>query len=501
MRSRSLPLALSGLLVLAACHHAAPGAPELLPDKLPFAFTRPAAGTPPTTAQVSAFTKTMTGFFQQVHYFTWATHLAHGLDASYDPRMPDYALWWGQVDAVKSGDTVTFSHWGTDDNMTIEMSKLFNGVAAGYLATGDPAMHRLVTGFAKGYAAFVMAMHWGDEAPGEYIWARAPFNHNHSYTTWDGLQAAVDYSPIESVAFDGNANTVPNNTNPYWGSIWVRNIRSQDDIPHIYRTVPWLLRLVQDAPDQDVKDAAAEALVYLEGFTNDVFAHGYTMRSKQWAQVFIPPGDLVSYTYYDSLVPHAECNATLATALIALQGTAGNDCGNGVSPIYEGFAEASHYYDEAIIRYFHLAALANALVNRQDDVALALMGGLATRVDSIPTDPNQAGVMSWNADYAAYLVAAGATGLPLTGAEAQVVEQQFAAAAQLYAAWPDWDLWSPSIPDGTYPYTPDANGPDGTVPSIQEVTLLFEYCESPWKNPASVDPVDCAQLLNPSSWE
>src|SRR6185312_3659622 len=115
--------------------------------------------------------------------------------------------------------------------------------------------------------------------------------------------------------------------------------------------------------------------------------------------------------------------------------------------VFEEFAEQSHYYNYAIIRYFHLAALVNALVSGQDDVALAFLQGLATRADGIPTDPNQAGVTSWNADYAAYLVASGASGLPLTGAEAQVVEQEFSSAADYYATWPDWNLWDPSIPD------------------------------------------------------
>ena len=68
-----------------------------------------------------------------------------------------------------------------------------------------------------------------------------------NYTTKDGRKVSVDYSGVRHVSIDWNAHTVPNETNPYWGSIWVRNTRSQDDVPHILRLVPWFRRLAHDA--------------------------------------------------------------------------------------------------------------------------------------------------------------------------------------------------------------------------------------------------------------
>jgi hypothetical protein len=501
MASR-IPPALAAALAVSCAHHAPPAAaPSRLPDKLPFTFTRPADGTPPTPDQVDAFTHKITGFFKQVDYFRWATWLAHGLDASYDPKMPDYALWWGQVEADKAGNVVTFKHTGTDDNLTIEMSKMFIGVASAYLATQDPLARQLVVGFSKGYSSFVMSMRWGDEAPGEYLWARTPFNHNHQYVTADGRNVAVDYAPVRNISFDWNAHTVPNNTNPFWGDIWVRNIRSQDDVPHILRIAPWLMRLVQDAPDADVRQAAQEALGYMQGFSADVVHHGYVMRSKEFGQVFIPQGDLVSYDYYDALLPNGECNAKISMALIGFADPLFNDCGNGIQQAFETVETASHYYNYAIVRYFHLSALANALVNGQADVAQQLLAGFAQRADEMKTDPMRTMVASWDADMASTILAGGATGLPLKASETQLIQQYFGGAVDLYSTWPYWDLWSASVPDGAYPYTPGSEGGDGTFyPSIQEMTYFFEYCQSPWRNPASVDPVDCGIILDPTRW-
>jgi hypothetical protein len=490
---------LSCVLLLSVACTKTPSAKKL-PEKLPFTFTRPAAGTSPTPAEVTAFTKKLTGFWKQVDYFRWATHLAHGLDKSFDPKMPDYALWWGQVQAIKGGDTVTFRHGDWDDNLTIEMSKLMVSVSAGYLATHDPSMRDLVVGFSKGYSAFVMAMRWGNETPDEFLWCRTPFNHNHSYTV-DGRRVAVDYDPVKHRVTDWNAHTVPNETNPYWGSIWVRNERSQDDVPQILRVAPWFQRLVQDASDPDVRKAAEDALKYMTGFSNDTVTHAYVMRSKEDGQIFIPEGDLASYDYYNAVVPNAQCNAKVALAFIAKGKTLGNECGNGIQADYESIASASHYYNTAIYRYFHVAAASNALVAGQNEAALPLVQGLAARSDGMWTDSHRAGEPHWDADMAAMMLASASSGMPLTGDEARLIQTQFGEAADFYATWPYWDLWSPTVPDGTYPYTPGNVGAEGRgYVSIEEMSTFLEYCASPWHNPASVEPVDCSVVLNPSKW-
>jgi hypothetical protein len=106
----------------------------------------------------------------------------------------------------------------------------------------------------------------------------------------------------------------------------------------------------------------------------------------------------------------------------------------------------------------------------------------------------------WDADMASYLVASAASGLPLTAGEARIVQEQYSASADYYAAWPTWDLWDDSVPDGEYDYIPSRVAPDRSYVRPEEMTYLIEYCYSPWKNPAGVEMVDCDIVLDPSRW-
>jgi len=81
-----------------------------------------------------------------------------------------------------------------------------------------------------------------------------------------------------------------------------------------------------------------------------------------------------------------------------------------------------------------------------------------------------------------------------------------------YPAWPNWDLWDASVPDGTYGgwtnwdwwvsgrdpaeqgltrYRPVTS--TDAVP-VQWFATLVEYCASPFRNPAGAAFVDCDRL-------
>ena len=76
----------------------------------PFAFERrlvDGAGEPPSAQDVTDFTRAITGFWKETEYFAWVARMSHGLDASHDPDMPDYALWWQNSNPEKIGDRVS----------------------------------------------------------------------------------------------------------------------------------------------------------------------------------------------------------------------------------------------------------------------------------------------------------------------------------------------------------------------------------------------------------
>ena len=477
------------------------------PDELPFEFTREDVGVPLTPEEVTAFTKKITGFWKQVSFFHWLLWHGHGMDASNPDGMPDYKLHWQDVQAIKNGDVVTFEHRGFADNLTIGMSKLINNAIAGYLLSGDETLGRVVEQYSKGYAALFKGMLWDENDPEHFLLARTIFTKNHSYTE-DGRQAYVNYDPVKHEVYDWNSHTIPNPNNPYWGNMWVRNMRSKDDICHIYRVLPMLMRVVEDGKDEYVREAAAEALKYLQGFARDVVDSGYYVRTKdKYGNQFVPLNkdgtinDLASFVNYDSAVPKAECNAKLASALIGYGDPMGIDCESGYGNLYELIATKSHYYNYEIIRYFHVSAITNALMAWQVDVAKALLYGMAARADAtMDGEGNWENTSEWYPDAAAFILAAATAGLPLTSREARLIMEQYSAAADHYVTFPNWDLWSPSVPDGEVQYMPSRWSASGPVVDIEDMTFLLEYCYSPFRNPTGADLVDCDVIADPEQW-
>ncbi len=104
---------------------------------------------------------------------------------------------------------------------------------------------------------------------------------------------------------------------------------------------------------------------------------------------------------------------------------------------------------------------------------------------------------SWQRDMAVLLVQSASLGLPLTAAEARHVQQYWKQAATELSAWPNWDLWA--LPDGEYggAYRPGTS--QAAVPT-EAFGLFFEYCNSPFKNPAGATFVDCAVVADPTKW-
>jgi hypothetical protein len=492
------------MMVLPGCGDDGGKGEEGLPDKLPFDLTRPAAGTPLTGAEIADFTKKITGFYKAVELFEWCDWSSHGVDPSYDPSVRDYGLFWQDTLAAKAGDTITFRHVGWADNLMIRTGKLLNNVAAGYLMSGDPLLGKLVVKYSRGIVALFLGMVWGHEDPPiTSIMPRTIFTINHSYTDARGRKAAVDYTPIRYEKEDWNGHSFGNPENPYWGDIWIRNMRSKDDVPHIYRTVPMLLRVAHDGQDEQVRLAAREACDFLVAFCRDIVDHGYQIRTKdKEGNPYIPTEDLASFVSYDSVIPDAECDPKLASALLAYGETRDLDCGKGISPQYESAATTQHYFNYAIVRYFHLTAIVAALMAREDRVAERLLKGLVERVDTmLQDDEGRAGNPEWDADAAAFLLASAAYGLPLTDQEARLIRDQYSASVDHYASWEYWDLYAASVPDGDYAYEPSRDGTgDERFVRLPAMTYLLEYCYSPFRNEAGAKLVDCDAVADPARW-
>ena len=478
------------------------------PDSLPFAYTREDVGEALTPAEVTAFTRKITAFWDEVQYFHWILWHSHGMDASNPYGMPDYKLFWQDTQAIKDGDVVTFEHRGGADNLMIRTSKVYNNAAAGYLMSGDATMGRVVEQYSKGFVAQFQGMLWAEEDPESYLMPRAIFTQDHSYTE-EGREAYVDYGPVKHEVINWNAHTIPNPTNPHWGDMWVRNMRSKDDVPHMFRSVPMMMRVIEEGADESVRAAAALALEYMLGFTRDIVDSGYYIRTKdKRGNAYIPLNDdtglindLASFVEYTAIVPDAECDPRLNSVLLAYGDPLDVDCGNGIGVLYEWVATSQHYFNYAIIRYFHVSTITAALMAGQNDIAYTLMEGLTERVEGFLDcqGPNH-DHRDWPSDAASYLLVAATAGLPLTSEEARYVMEHYSLAVDHYETWPNWDIWDPSVPNGEIEYKPSRNGPLGTVVRPTELTYLLEYCYSPFRNEAGAELVDCDIIGDPTRW-
>ncbi len=477
-----------------------------LPVELPFAYARPDVGEPLSQTEVADFTARVTGLWRQVDYFTWLLEVHHGMHAS--TGLPDYLIWWHDVDAVKAGELVTFKnasrHGGSHNNAEPTSLALIQAIA-GHLLTGDPVMGEVVEQLAKSFTAVMEGFVYDSSDPLHFLMSRNIVAQNHAYTLPSGKRKAVDYSEWYTTYEGWNAHRVHYPSNPTWGDLYVTTMRSKDDLPWMYRAAAWFPYLVDLSPDPGVREAAADALLHMRGFAQDIVDAGWLIRTKDAAgHPFVPTEDLASFVAYTGVFPDAECDPRLATALLATGTPLDQDCGSGQGSPYDAIAGAGNYYNYSIVDGFHMNALHLALTGGHPAMARELLEGLETRIaryrDPESGEPGQADER-WGRDVSVLLLQAAALGLPLTSEEAREVQRYLVRAVELYAAFPNWDLWDPSVPDGVYDFRSGfqpARVPEAT--RVEELALLLEYCWSPFRNPAGARFVDCAVVADPARW-
>ena len=472
--------------------------PDGLPTSVPFTVSRTPAGDPPSADEIDSFTTALIGLWEESDYFRWVRMTSHGIDRSNEEGWFHYALWWQDTISTRDGDTVRWEHVGRADNLTLRTCKVLTNAIAGYMMTGDENMRWVVEEYSRGLAALAMVMEFGEDDPALYLQARAPFTRNHSFETVGGRRVEIDYDPVRREEDAWNARIVHNPTNPHWGDVHFVNQRSKDDVPHMLRAMPMLMRASADAPDESVREAADLALEYLRGFADDVIASGYQIRTKyEDGEPVVPLNDagavkdLASLVLWDAFIPDAECPAKYAIDLAAT-GSSEFECGTGIVPAFESAATTTHYFNYAIIQMFHVAAAHMALMEGDNEAAEELLLGLATRAERMFDDPEMPNrdVPEFDADVAVFLVSAASAGLPLTGREAHFVQEHYRAAAEHYGSFEYWDPWADSVADGEFRYVPSR----GTTVRPTEIAYVLEYCYSPFRSTSGAQFVDCARV-------
>ncbi len=354
-----------------------------------------------------------------------------------------------------------------------------------------------------------------DDDPVRHLMARNVVAFNHRYITHDGREKAVDYSHWYAPYSRWNCQRFEYPHNPYWGSVWVTNVRSKDDIGYLFRTLGLMEMAIQQSEFQELVDACGEAQSLLRKFAEDIVQEGYFIRTKdhqgtpfifsQWEK---PEGvrqsdDLDNFVTFDPLFPEAECNNKQASHWIAFGRSDDLDCGDGGPNLWERISLENNYPNIGFFRAYHLAHLYQALLNQDHQRGAQLLAGFVRRMEEdMDYDTTHVPVPGdrWHADLAAALVAAAAQGYPLTSHEVRLIHRYYRRTWERLADWPYWDLWAPELPDGVYPYSPPRWARDEAEEveywvDIADLGSLIEYCWSPWKNPHGHAPVHCDALI------
>lgn len=448
-----------------------------------------------SSAEVALFTRELAAFYDRHDLFRWILETSHGMAPEVNPH--EFRVWWTNVDVVKRGGEVTFHHsgYGTPDNTMIPTSRVLGHAAAAYMMTADSTIGRLVELYCKGVVAKFRGMVWDSTDTEHAIMARAVIPESYETRLADGRRKKIDYSVWRRETDQWNTKTIRIRNNPYWGDVYVKNMRSKDDLPHLFRAAFFVHAVAAEGAHAPVRAAADTACRYLERFARDIVDNDYAIRTRdRTGRIYIPNQDLATFTTYDAISPYGECTSKLTVALMGYGRSLGNRCGDGYGTVYQKLAPRIRYYNLAIIRGFHMSAALWSFLTGRNGTARGLLKGLVVRMGDSPSfegDFDDISQAEWDADHAAFLLQSAACGIPLRPDEVRKIHHEFRREIRRMDAWRYWNVWSDTIPDGTYP-----RSPRGRL-DIDDVGLFFEYCYSPLRSRHGAPCVDCDELLEP----
>ncbi len=483
---------------------------------LPFSLGRPADGAPVSPAARTAFSERLGGLLREMGYFDYVLRSSHGVDAS--TGLPEYALWWSDVEAVRDGDIVRFVHEDLPEhgghNITGAHARILGSAILASFSADEPAAARVSALYCRGVTALMRGMVHDADDPLPHLMARNVVAFDHAYLTHDGRKKEVAYSNWYHPYSRWNCERFLYADNPTWGPMWVTNVRSKDDVGDLFRVAGFMEIASLHAADADVRAACGEALASLRGFAADIADHGYYIRTKDaagapfiFSQAEKPEGmkvstDLDNFVTFDPFFPGAECNQKRSSDWIGYEDGTRNDCGDGGPNMFERVSLENNYPNVNFYRAYHMANLLQSIL--QGDVAGAeeLLHGLIRRFEEdMVYDTTHVPVSGdrWHADLAVALVRAAALGYPLTDREVHLIHQYYGRASERRTGWPHWGLGAGGLAGGVYDYKPPNRdvGEDGAEDhwiKVPDLAAPLEYCASPFRNPAGVPPVDCEAL-------
>ena len=433
---------------------------ETPPDpNQPAPFERPDQGEPISDAEMIEVTDLYLEVLEDIRYLDLARERIHGWPASDPQGRFWYGTWWSGVSVIKQGGKVTYLHNedGADNN-GIRTAPLLEGALFAHALWGHPNDLKLTRELVRGFSSWVIAMESAGRPDAGVLMTRASYPPSVTSTDDEGAEVFIDYSLNQPGLDNGATEYVRIPDNPHWGDIWVKNKRSKDDLGHMMRAVAHVARYAESFEDPALKQDAEQMLELYTAWCRRVEDDDWTIATyDKDLNVYIPPDSLAHLMQ----MFNGECDLILALRLFG-RGTPGTwDCGNGITDIdVMGSVKPSN---AQMFRAYHEGVVAQALLRKRQDIANALLEGLAQRIDEVLDDllsdePPDAPIPK---DMAELIVQSGNVGLPLTWREVRYVHERIREAHETYRDPANHDAYhvlDASTPDGTYPYDPPGEG-------------------------------------------
>ncbi|MDB4937355.1 MAG: hypothetical protein JWP87_4327 [Labilithrix sp.] len=458
---------------------------------LPVSFSRPDVGAPLTQAELDAATDKLIALLTDTHYFDVVDQRIHG----WPQTQPGfwYGTWWSGVTITKQAGKVTYTHSADGaDNNGLRTAPYLEGACYAHLLWGKPLTAQLVRRMARGYSSWALSMKRSAGDTATTMLSRAIYPASVA-SAEGGRNLFIDYG-LDRPGIDNPATEyVHLATNPTFGDVWIKNKRSKDDMGHIFRSMAQIEPCVARLDPAGQADVAQMKALYTS-WSLAVEAGGWSIATlDKSATVYTPP--LTETLAHYELIANVECPGALMMRLLGHGDPGSLSCGSGVSNAEILLGSQMNNSVKQILRTHHEAAVNMALLTKQSAPALALLQGLAARVDS---DGAAAASASPPAnvnpnDIVALLLHAANTGVPLTSQEVRWLHGRLASAWTSYRAPANattYAVFDAATPDGTYAFDPGGSGM-----SFSDIGLLLGSCASPFRNPTARPILDCARLL------
>ncbi|MFO0714098.1 MAG: hypothetical protein U0353_29850 [Sandaracinus sp.] len=449
-------------------------------------WDRPDQGEAVPAADVELATDQLLDLLARTDWLDLVADRAHGWPESDPEGGYWYATWWSGVTVQKRGDHLTYVHSpdGADNN-GLRTAQLLEGACYAHRIWGDPRELLLVRRLVRGFSSWSMSMErTSDEERG--LLARAAYPRSVEDTA-RGI--SIDYAADRPGEPGPPSYYVHLTDNPYWPDVYVKNIRSKDDMGHMLRAVALLDTCEGRLGDADAEAELVEMRRLYQEWAQRVEHDGMRIASRdESGALFQPEGDLATYVVTAGI----ECAAGYAIPLLSRFDTNGYTCRNpGLGPVSDP-ATGIPSGALQILRTHHEAAAGLALASGRDDTARALLEGLAARMEGI-LDAYDTGTPPENAhagDVVQLILESAALGVPLTSREVRFLHARLGEAAAGYdTTQPAWHVRDASVPDGDYAFEPGGPGVD-----MKDLALFLGLCSAQWVSPSGRAVIDCDRV-------